>query len=586
MKIESCRLNSEYLKFKLYGLRYFDGFLRKFFLIFSLLVFVGLSLYAQSDQAKENAGPKVNKGNTNLLGSEAARFPSGLDFPADLEKVYGDPEYELGEKFDLNGFLIYYSAEDTSILKIDGNRAMILKAGETKVFAEISVFRDQSNSLPSVQHLEIKPKVLKLSVLPGQKKIYGESDPVFVFGSEGLVYGQGQEIFSGKLQREPGENVGKYSIAQGDLKISPNYEIEFVASDFEIVPREVFVEAQQKLKYFGADDPELTYLVKGIDSENSDAVVSGKLKRQQGEKVGKYAIQAGDLTLGANFRMSFSESVFEIAETELSAIFEPGAIETAWSVLPKLPTQVGAFTKDGQIIQLPVNWDKNPLDLLKKGPQTLLGACLMPDGIRNPTMLAPTQKITVLPKASPEDVLLNRTKFEPVSSKSFFEIAQFKVVDQLDNIHTVTLVEGNLDNSFFQINGLSLSWNNSGNNKLKTQYSILVKVLDRAGNSIEKQFDLTSEFRQISNLVVHNVFTPNNDGFNDTWGIPALNESKGIQVQVFNVNGDMLFEASGSEKEWDGTFQGKSVPTGIYYWVIKAQSSGETRRGFLTLLRQ
>lgn len=570
--------------FSFFGLPHFGEVLRKIFLVFSLLFFLGFSVYAQSKQTKGNS--VTNKNNTNLPGSEVARFPSDLIFPTDLEKVYGDPDYELGEKFDVYGFLIHYSVEDTSILRIEGNRAMILGAGETKVFAEISVLRDQSNSVPFVQHLKIAPKALKLSVLPGQKKVYGESDPVFLFEPDGLVYGEGQEIFSGRLKRQPGENAGKYSITIGDLEVSPNYEIEFVALDFEIVRREILVEAQQKLKYFGANDPELTYVVKGIGAEISNGLVSGKLMRQQGEKVGKYAIQAGDLTLDSNYRMVFKESVFEIVPTELSAIFDHEEIETAWSVLPKLPTFVGALTKDGQIIQLPVNWDKNGLDLFQNGSQILSGTCGLPDGIRNPDMLAATQRLIVLPKPSPEDVLLSRTIFEPVSSESLLEIAQFNVVDKLDNIHTVTLVEGNLDNSYFQINGLSLSWNNSGNNQLKTRYSILIKVLDRAGNSLEKKFDLTTEFSQISNLVVHNVFTPNNDGFNDTWGIPALVESKGIQVQVFHTNGHILFEATDSKKQWDGTFQGKNVPAGTYYWVIRGQKNGETRRGFLTLLRQ
>lgn len=571
--------------FLLFGLSHIGIFFLKRLLLFSLLFFAGFSLYAQSNQTKGTTGTQANKGKTIFPGSEVARFPSELDFPTELEKVYGDPDYEIGEKFDVNGFLIHYSAEDTSILRIEGNRAMILKTGETYVFAEISLFKDQSNSVPIVQYLEIRPKPLKLTVLPGQKKVYGESDPVFLFESDGLAYGESQEIFSGRLNRQLGENAGKYGIGLGDLEASSNYEIEFVASDFEILQKEISVEAQQTFKYFGAQDPELTYLVKGIDSEYINIVVSGKLKRQQGEKVGKYTIQEGDLTLGTNYNVVFKESVFEIIATELSAIFEPESIETAWSVLPKLPALVDALTKDGQIIQLPVDWNINALDLLQNGTQTLLGVCGMPDGIRNPDMLGVTQTISILPKPLPEDVLLTRAKFEPLSSKSFFEIDQFNVVDKLDNIHTITLVEGNLDNSNFQIKGLSLFWNNQGDNQLKTKYSILVKVLDRAGNSLEKKFELTAEFSQIKNLVVYNVFTPNNDGYNDTWGIPALVESKEFQVQVFNLNADILFEANDFEKRWDGTFQGKNVPTGTYYWVIRGQKSGETRRGFLTLLR-
>lgn len=135
------------------------------------------------------------------------------------------------------------------------------------------------------------------------------------------------------------------------------------------------------------------------------------------------------------------------------------------------------------------------------------------------------------------------------------------------------------------MNGLSLLWKNTPAGGLKNHYSILVKVLDRAGNSLEKKFEISLEFFQISKMHVNNVFTPNNDGYNDTWAIPVTAGTEGVQIRVFDKNGLLLFEADNTQRHWDGTYQGKSLPADTYFWVVTSSRTGETRKGFLTLLR-
>lgn len=560
-------------------------FLIRMLLASSVLFFTGIQLSAQIKLDKSGNQTINLKEKNGLPGLEAAKIPSGITFSSELEKVYGDANYELGQQFDMNGMLINYSAEDTTILKIDENMAMILKAGETKVFAEISQYQNSSNSVPLVQNLKVLPGTLKLTVLPGQTKVFGDLDPNFKFEASGWVYGEGQEVISGNLAREQGENTGKYSVNLGDLSAGGNYQIEFSAAEFEIIPQEVLVEAQSVAKYFGADDPELTYFVERLNAEDLVQVVSGQVKRQAGESVGQYTIEVGDLKVSENYKLTFQEGVFEIKLTELSAIFDPEEIETTWSTMPEFPVFVSALTLDGQILHLPVSWVKNDLNLLLNGACSVSGVIQLPDGIANPQSLQPNQKLTVLPKPSPEDVLLSNLKFEPVSSLFSIEIGQFAVVDKLDDVHSISLVDGSLDNSQFEVNGAALSWKYSPNQGVKNQYSILVSVLDRAGNSLEKQFELSAEFTQISKIHVHNVFTPNSDGFNDTWGIPAASEIEGIQIRVFSKNGNLLFETENPEVQWDGTSRGKILPADTYFWVLSTNKTGETRKGFLTLLR-
>ena len=84
---------------------------------------------------------------------------------------------------------------------------------------------------------------------------------------------------------------------------------------------------------------------------------------------------------------------------------------------------------------------------------------------------------------------------------------------------------------------------------------------------------------------IPNTFTPNNDGINDRWLIPALNTYPGNHVQVFNRYGQLVFESSGYSQPWDGTMNGKSLPFGTYYYVIEPGYGRKPITGYVTLIK-
>lgn len=71
-----------------------------------------------------------------------------------------------------------------------------------------------------------------------------------------------------------------------------------------------------------------------------------------------------------------------------------------------------------------------------------------------------------------------------------------------------------------------------------------------------------------------NTFSPNNDGINDVWTIPGLSLYKNTTVSIFNRNGEMLYQSINYTKEWDGTYGGKPVPSGTYYYIIDIKDAG------------
>ncbi len=86
-------------------------------------------------------------------------------------------------------------------------------------------------------------------------------------------------------------------------------------------------------------------------------------------------------------------------------------------------------------------------------------------------------------------------------------------------------------------------------------------------------------------LIIPNAFTPNNDGVNDTWKIPALTSYPNCRVQVFNRNGIQVYTSVGYVTDWDGTINGKGLPTGVYYYIIDTKVFGLKATGAITLVR-
>lgn len=60
------------------------------------------------------------------------------------------------------------------------------------------------------------------------------------------------------------------------------------------------------------------------------------------------------------------------------------------------------------------------------------------------------------------------------------------------------------------------------------------------------------------------AFSPNGDGDNDIWNIHADNNPD-CTLAIYDGNGSKIFQKMG--QNWDGTYQGKTVPSGVYYYV-------------------
>ena len=89
----------------------------------------------------------------------------------------------------------------------------------------------------------------------------------------------------------------------------------------------------------------------------------------------------------------------------------------------------------------------------------------------------------------------------------------------------------------------------------------------------------------LKQLVIPNAFSPNGDGINDVWQIQYLESYPGITVRVFDRSGMMVFTSDGYAQPWDGTYKGKPLPVGTYYYLIDTPTGHQKLSGSVTILR-
>lgn len=112
----------------------------------------------------------------------------------------------------------------------------------------------------------------------------------------------------------------------------------------------------------------------------------------------------------------------------------------------------------------------------------------------------------------------------------------------------------------------------------------LLKVTDRYGCIVQSSI---IDFTQLEETIVKipNTFTPNGDSINDVWEIKGIENYPEAEFNIFNRSGATIFTSRGYSRPFDGTFNGKELPVGVYYYKINLNTECGVLTGSLTIIR-
>jgi len=101
----------------------------------------------------------------------------------------------------------------------------------------------------------------------------------------------------------------------------------------------------------------------------------------------------------------------------------------------------------------------------------------------------------------------------------------------------------------------------------------------------------TTEIKSIF-FNANNGFTPNGDGFNDTYVVMHSEELR-VDITIFNRWGSLVYESKDYKNDWNGKgigiYTDQDMPTGTYYYVVRLYNEQNALlnefKGYLTLKR-
>ena len=98
---------------------------------------------------------------------------------------------------------------------------------------------------------------------------------------------------------------------------------------------------------------------------------------------------------------------------------------------------------------------------------------------------------------------------------------------------------------------------------------------------------------QISVIQFPKFFTPNGDGKNDTWGVKGANKIfyPNSSINIFNRFGKLVAQVPIDSQGWNGTYNGKTLPSDDYWFNIQlipadTSKSPILKKGHFSLLRR
>ncbi|WP_108425108.1 T9SS type B sorting domain-containing protein [Flagellimonas amoyensis] len=151
-----------------------------------------------------------------------------------------------------------------------------------------------------------------------------------------------------------------------------------------------------------------------------------------------------------------------------------------------------------------------------------------------------------------------------------------------NTINQITAIaEGGVEEYTFYFNDINNGTENTIYINRTGTYT--VTVIDQ--NGCEATAEIYMEFMDIE---FPNFFTPDGDGMNDNWIPDNIQGFPDVLIKIYDRYGRVVEEMTRNTQGWDGDYDGKPLPTGDYWYIVRLKGEQDNREfvGHFTLYRQ
>jgi len=167
---------------------------------------------------------------------------------------------------------------------------------------------------------------------------------------------------------------------------------------------------------------------------------------------------------------------------------------------------------------------------------------------------------------------------EPSNTATFNDII---VIDATEN-NTITVLvsgEGEYEYALYDQDGLYATFQSEN-----IFYNVYGGIYTVAVRDIKNDCGFVTE--EISLIAFPKFFTPNGDGYNDTWNVKGISNvfQPNTMIRIFDRYGKLVKQLTPLGNGWNGTFNGESLPSDDYWFSVTLQD-GRKYQSHFTLKR-
>lgn len=155
------------------------------------------------------------------------------------------------------------------------------------------------------------------------------------------------------------------------------------------------------------------------------------------------------------------------------------------------------------------------------------------------------------------------------------EIVEVKTKDNSDN-NSIEIISSGDGDFEYSIDGSNFQNDNIFYNLTGGIYTAEVRDKNGCG----------SDTMEVVLVDYPKFFTPNGDGYNDTWQVRGISSQPLSTIHIFDKFGKLLTQLDASDEEgWDGVYNGKELPSADY-WYSAQLEDGRVHTGHFSLIRR
>lgn len=161
-------------------------------------------------------------------------------------------------------------------------------------------------------------------------------------------------------------------------------------------------------------------------------------------------------------------------------------------------------------------------------------------------------------------------KFNVVASDVAI-ITGTKIKDFSANENSVLIEYNGIGNYEFSLDGIDYQDSPLFKGILAGIYKAYVRDKNKCGTTISSVFYVLDYPR---------FFTPNGDGYNDTWRIKNLDQMPDYTISIFDRYGKLIKQMNSTNAGWDGNYTGRELPSDDYWFTLMFENGKEIKGHF------